>query len=127
MSQPGQISHGMPPRDNEVWRQIKDLQRQLDQFRATTVKALSRLPNVMTAGSVTITIPAGSIKNNVAVTFNREFPAVPLVLAGAEGVAYDGSANGFTTTGFNAVARHSDGTAVDDDTDVAIVWLAIRV
>lgn len=127
MIQPGQVSHGMPPRDNEVWRQIKDIQRQLDQFRAQTTKQLSRLPSVMEAGTVTVTVPAGHLLGTAAVTFPTPFPATPLVLAGSETSIFDGVANGFTTTGFNAGARKSDGTNVGADTDVVVVWLAVRI
>jgi hypothetical protein len=127
MTQPGQISHGMPPRDNDVWRAIRDLQRKLDQQQAAMVKALSRLPSVMTVGTVPVTILAGDVKATKAVTFDTPFPAAPLVLAGSESAAYDGLANGFTTTGFTAIARHSDGTAVDSDTTVTVVWIAVRL
>ena len=39
MSQPGMISHGLPPRDNDVQRAIADLQRQVNQMSGSLVAA----------------------------------------------------------------------------------------
>ena len=79
MSQPGMISHGMPPRDNDVQRELADLRRRLNQMHGMIVQATNAAsaalgemtPNnwytsnfaVPTAGvfpiSHTITVPAG--------------------------------------------------------------------
>ncbi|HET6916946.1 MAG TPA: hypothetical protein VFH56_12720, partial [Acidimicrobiales bacterium] len=55
MSQPGMISHGLPPRDNDVQRELAELRRRIQQIHGMIVQAIT--------GAGAITINGGSLQS----------------------------------------------------------------
>jgi hypothetical protein len=50
MSQPGAIGHGVPPRPNDVQRELRDLHRQIDQMHGMIVQAVNAANAAKTMG-----------------------------------------------------------------------------
>lgn len=124
MSQPGAIGHGVPPRPNDVQRELRDLQRQIDQMHGMIVQAT----NAANAASLvtislqqdvsSVSLPSDNTFHNYCVTSPAMVPEgyakVLLVIFATAGTTFTASGNIAVQAalgGFGGL-----GAAVDDGT-----------
>ena len=71
MSQPGMISHGLPPRDNDVQRELAELRRRIQQMHGMIVQAITGQGGItIGSGSLQSLYPDGKFSTRIG-----EFPA----------------------------------------------------
>lgn len=136
MSQPGQVSHGIPPRatTQELARRIADLDRDLKQTQAALAQAIQAHSTTLNGAWVqsdttpTITAIAASAQKGApqSVTF-------PVAYSGTPEVFCIGLANSIistmvatvSTTGFQFVASWTDGSAAHSAAVLPFMWIAV--
>lgn len=146
MSQPGQLSHGLPPRDpiSELARRNADLAKVVQQTQAALAQAIqantvliaaltASQPVIVTGATVAVAALAAGALAGSSVSFPATLPSAPrLVIADVTGFISGSSGTivkattSYTTTGFSATMLNtaSAGTATFSGLPITyIYWL----
>lgn len=76
MSQPGAIGHGVPPRPNDVQRELRDLQRQINEMHGMIVQAT----NAANAATVSVDATQVDINSTNIATSQGEYGVTTLTV-----------------------------------------------